>query len=486
MSSNQPMVDPTPEKWRAFIDSVPMYRDDDDPAFWPDEKLQTRRDELLQRQMGWLASGSAHYQAKFEAAGVDPTKIASTDDLQLLPVTTKQELMSDPASFRLKLPDAGLYDLTYTTVYTTGTTMGFPTPYEYATHDYLGVLLCGRRTYKHVGLRPGDRFLTMFPLSPLPHVSGFAGAIANAAGLSFSHGFSGMVYPEFPVHRPSTALLEQARAVRPDAIAGIGSFLRRMFVDAAEAGEDLSSVKVVMASGEVLTARMLEHMREHLAACGAKDFVILSTYGFTEGGVGWSPSTEDGPLYAGAPDQIFLEILDPDTHERLPDGEPGLVALTHLNRRGMPLLRYLLGDISALTHERCPVSGRGGEALLISSGSAHVSRTSELLKIKGTLVNPQLIHEVVMNTPGVLEYQLVVTNKVEGDPLSPDRLLLRIGLNDGVEGAEWLDTVGAELRRRVQGGTEVTPDLVLVSQTEIYDPTRDFKARRIVDQRATE
>jgi phenylacetate-coenzyme A ligase PaaK-like adenylate-forming protein len=132
------------------------------------------------------------------------------------------------------------------------------------------------------------------------------------------------------------------------------------------------------------------------------------------------------------------------------------------------------------------VSGRGGEALLISSGSAHVSRTSELLKIKGTLVNPQIIHDAVMNTPGVLEYQLVVTNKIEGDPLSADRLLLRIGLDHGVEGGQWLDGTGAELRRRVQGGTEVTPDLELVSQSEIYDPTRDFKARRIVDQRAKE
>jgi phenylacetate-CoA ligase len=486
MSAANPMIDPSPEKWQAFFASVPLFRDDDDPALWPDDKLQARRVELLRRQMGWLAEGSPHYRAKFEETGVDPTKIASTDDLQLLPVTTKQELMSDPQSFRLALPDAGLYDLTYNTVYTTGTTMGFPTPYEYTTHDFLGVLQCGRRTYKHVGLRPGDRFLTMFPLSPLPHVSGFAGLIANAAGLSFAHGFSGMTYPEFPVHRSSEALLEQARTVRPDAIAGIGSFIRRMLVDAAQAGEDLSSIKVVMASGEVLTARMLEHMREHLAACGATDFVILSSYGFTEGGLGWTPSTEDGPLYAGAPDQIFLEVLDPDTHERLPDGEPGLVAVTHLNRRGMPLVRYLLGDISALTHERCPVSGRGGEALLISSGSAHVSRTSELLKIKGTLVNPQIIHDAVMNTSGVLEYQLVVTNKVEGDPLSADRLLLRIGLDDGVDGDQWLTGTGDDLKRRVQGGTEVTPDVELVAQSEIYDPARDFKARRIIDQRAKE
>jgi len=486
MSSDRPLVDPSPEKWRAFIDSVPLYRDDDDPAYWANERLQERRNELLQRQMGWLAAGSAFYQKQFADAGVDPDSIKTTDDLQRLPVTTKQDLMADPSAFRLKLPDGGLYDLTYTTVYTTGTTSGLPTPYEYSTHDFLGVLQSGRRTYKHVGLKPGDRFLTMFPLSPLPHVSGFAGLLANAAGLSFSHGFTGMPYPEFPVHRQTSDLIEQVRRERPDAVAGIGSFIRRMLVDAAAEGEDLSSIKVIMASGEILTKRMREHMHENLTACGAKGVTILGSYGFTEGGVGWVPSTEEGPLYATAPDQIFLEVLDRETHERLPDGEVGLVAVTHLNRRGMPLVRYLLGDLSALTHEECPVSGRRGEGLLVSSGSAHVSRTSELLKIKGTLVNPQIIHDLVMNTPGVVEYQLVVTNAVDGDALSPDRLLLRVGLAAGADASRWLQGTGEELRTRVKGGTEVTPDVELVGLSEIYDPARDFKARRIVDQRSHE
>jgi hypothetical protein len=39
-----------------------------------------------------------------------------------------------------------------------------------------------------------------------------------------------------------------------------------------------------------------------------------------------------------------------------------------------------------------------------------------------------------MKAAGVLEYQLVVTNRVEGDALSGDRLILRVGLDLGVEG----------------------------------------------------
>jgi phenylacetate-coenzyme A ligase PaaK-like adenylate-forming protein len=295
-----------------------------------------------------------------------------------------------------------------------------------------------------------------------------------------------MPYPDFPVQRPTAELLTRLAEERPDGVAGIGSFIRRVLVDAAAGGADLSSTKVVISSGEVLTARMRDHMRDHLAACGAKDVFIASAYAFTEGGVAWAPSTEDGPLYATAPDQIFLEILHPETHERLPDGEPGLVALTHLNRRGMPLVRYLLGDIAALTHEPDPHSGRRGQGLIVSSGSAHVTRTTDLLKIKGTLVNPQLIHDVVMNTTGVVEYQMVVTNAVDGDPLTPDRLVLRLGLAAEIDATDWTQTAGPTLQQAVRGATEVTPDLELVAQSEIYDPQREFKARRLVDRRATE
>jgi phenylacetate-CoA ligase len=481
---DRPFTDPTPARVQAFIDRIPLYRDDvDDPTFWPDGQIQARRDELLQRQMGWLAEASPYYQKVFAQEGVDPASIRTTDDLARLPVTNKQDLMGDPQAFRLRFEQPGLYDLTYATVYTTGTTMGIPTQYEYTTHDFFGVLLGGRRQGKANYLVPGDRFLSAFPLSPLPHVSGFAGLISNSYGVYYLHGFGGMSYPEFPIHHRVEYVIDQIESTRPQTIAGIGSFLRRMLADAARDGRDLSSVLVVQASGEVLTEKMRAHMHANLAACGAGDVMITGAYGFTEGGLPWMPCHEGGPLHAAAPDQVFLEILDPDTYDRVPDGETGLVALTHLNRRGMPLVRYLLGDLSAISHERCPSCGRGGESLLISAGSAHISRTKELLKIKGTLVNPQVIHDVVMNTDGVIEYQMVVTNAVDGDALSPDKLLLRIGL-DPDRGHAW-DEAG--LRAAVKSATEVTPEVELVAElTEIYDPARDFKATRIVDNRATE
>lgn len=482
---HRPFNEPTPERVRAFIDAVPLYAADvDDPTFWPDERLAARRNELLARQVGWLAEASPFYRELMQREHIDPEKIQSMDDLVRFPVTTKQDLMSDPNAFRLRFAQSGIYDLTYATVYTTGTTMGFPTPYEYTTHDFFGSLLAGRRQGKTNYFVPGDLSFSAFPMSPLPHISGFASQISNAYGVAFLHGFGGATYPEFPVHNSTAMVLDLIERSRPQSIAGIGSFLRRLFADAAREGRDLSSVIIIQASGEVLTVKMRDHMHANLAACGAHDTFITGAYGFTEGGIPWAPCHEGGPLHASAPDQAFLEVLDPDTYERVPDGEPGLVALTHLNRRGMPLVRYLLGDMSAISHAPCTFCGRRGESLLISAGSAHITRTKELLKIKGTLVNPQIVHDVVMNADGVIEYQMIVTNSIEGDALSPDRLLLRIGLAPEVEAGAWTHEA---LRRAVHHATEVTPDVeVVVELAEIYDPNRDFKATRIVDRRVHE
>jgi hypothetical protein len=91
-----------------------------------------------------------------------------------------------------------------------------------------------------------------------------------------------------------------------------------------------------------------------------------------------------------------------------------------------------------------------------------------------------------MNTAGVVEYQMVVTNAVDGDPLTPDRLVLRLGLAAEIDAGAWMQTAGPTLRQAVRGATEVTPDLQLAAQSEIYDPQREFKARRLVDRRATE
>jgi phenylacetate-coenzyme A ligase PaaK-like adenylate-forming protein len=314
----------------------------------------------------------------------------------------------------------------------------------------------------------------------------FPALTASAAGLYFMSGLTGSPYPDFPVHRSSTDVLAQIENLRPQIVTGIASFLRRLFIEAAERKFDLSSIYLVIPSGETLTESMRVKMHECLSACGAQHTWIGSAYGFTEGGIPWTCCHENGGLHTMAPDQVYLEILDPGTYERLPDGQTGLVALTHLNRRGMPLVRYLLGDLGAISNERCEYCGREVQSLLTSCGSAHITRTNDLIKIKGVLVNPECIHDVVFNTPGVLEYQVTLENRVQGDPDSGDLLKVFVALDHPVgynpeRPQPWIEALRAE----IFNASEVHPEVVIVSNpNEIYNPERNFKAKRFIDLRA--
>ena len=39
-------------------------------------------------------------------------------------------------------------------------------------------------------------------------------------------------------------------------------------------------------------------------------------------------------------DYFYVEIIDPDTLEVLPDGEKGELVITTLGKEGMPMIRY--------------------------------------------------------------------------------------------------------------------------------------------------
>ncbi len=482
---HRPFLDTTPENVKTFINSVPQYAQEDDPTFWPENKLHQVRIERLQRQVGWLAEASPFYREKFKEWGIRQQDIQTFEDLQKVPPTTKADLMADPQKFRLQFEKPTIYDQTYSIVYTTGTTSGVPTRYEYTSHDFLGILEAGRRIYKMQYALPGDRVFNVFPLSPLPHVAMFAGSLANAAGISYTTGMTGPAYPDFPIHRSTESVLDQIEIARPQILVGITSFVRRLLQQAVQEGRDLSFLYMLQISGESTTQGMRQKIQESMRACGADHVFISSSYGFTEGGIGWGPCNPDSNLHNIAPDQMYLEILDADTYERVPDGEEGLVAITHLNRRGMPLLRYLLGDLSSISHERCPYCGRIGESIRLSCGSAHVTRTSDLFKVKGVLVNPECIHDVIMNYPEVLEYRIVLENSQPGDPHSGDELILTVAVDPEYHlQEEQLEHWISDVKERVFNSAEIHPDVEIVSDSStIYDPEKNFKATRVIDNR---
>ncbi|MCJ7652146.1 MAG: hypothetical protein MUO75_00425, partial [Actinobacteria bacterium] len=83
---------------------------------------------------------------------------------------------------------------------------------------------------------------------------------------------------------------------------------------------------------------------------------------------------------------------------------------------GTVLLRYDVGDYAAITHEQCRFCGRTGVRTQIAVGSTYATRTGELVNLKGTLINPEILRDEIANTAGIAEYQVVFTKKDPSDP----------------------------------------------------------------------
>jgi len=120
--------------------------------------------------------------------------------------------------------------------------------------------------------------------------------------------------------------------------------------------------------------------------------------------------------------------------------------------------------------------------MVVAVGSTYASRTTELVKLKGTLINPEILRDEIANTDGVTEYLVVFTKKDLADPYSPDELVIRIGR----AGERPEDDIAAELQQRVQRAVEMRAKIEFVELAEIFDPTVALKATRILDLRPTE
>lgn len=95
--------------------------------------LAALREHRLRRTLQAAAAAHPFYRRVWAERGIDPMAIRTLDDLQALPLTTKNDYIGDPESFRLAgadLPadfsteEGVLWDVAYTT----GTTSGRPSP----------------------------------------------------------------------------------------------------------------------------------------------------------------------------------------------------------------------------------------------------------------------------------------------------------------------------------------------------------------------
>ncbi len=80
---------------------------------------------------------------------------------------------------------------------------------------------------------------------------------------------------------------------------------------------------------------------------------VFSHWGMRETGLGGAVECPEHDGHHIRHADLFLEIIDPQSGQRLPDGQWGEIVISTLTREAMPLLRYRTGDISRLIVAPC-------------------------------------------------------------------------------------------------------------------------------------
>ena len=439
----------------------------------PDDVIALVQAEKLRAMLALCARGHPYYKRKWTEAGVDVSKINSLSDLESLPLTSKQDLMDDPESFRLHLPDLPLHErVLWEVIYTTGTTSE-PTPVYNTTHDYHAYLFQSARVSEISDIRETDVIANLFPLTPAP-MGAFVRSATNAyaAGATIFGVLPGAAHGAFNVHRSMNQAVRSIALHRATILWGIPSFIRRVLLQAIETGADFRSVRMCAITGEASSPSMRDEIRRCLRSLGAQGTIVFDRYGSTEMGA-FAQCHEEGDWHNPAPEIQFHEVVDPDTGRRLPDGERGALAVTHLDRRGTVLIRFLVGDVVSIDRTPCPHCGRHGERII-----GPVVRTKDLVKVKGMLINPAVLLDALQGLADVDEVQVVVQRVDLNDPFSMDELLVRMSTKSLAK-----DQLANDIADRVQQAVRVKPRVEFTNVIDIYDPASQTKARRFVDKR---
>lgn len=263
------------------------------------------------------------YRARFNAIRLHPNDITEPHHYAQIPVLTREDLRDNLRN--LISTDAKPRDLV---VSTTGGSTGIPVQ-VYHERRVIRVAM-GWRMLSWWGLKPGTDFASVYR----DVHQGWRGHLSNWAIRWPVRGF--LLDAVSPTPEASERFLKKIRRLRPKLIYGYVGAISRLAQHILERKIELPSPTAIWVTSAPLTAVQAHQIEK---AFGAP---VYDQYGCCE--VYWlaAQCPQKGPLHMFH-DVRRIEFLG-DDGAPVPDGGYGNVAITDLENRLFPIIRYLNGD----------------------------------------------------------------------------------------------------------------------------------------------
>ena len=393
------------------------------------------------------------YRARMDETGVKPEDIKGIEDLYKLPFTSKQDLRDTYPFGMFAVPMEEVIRL-----HASSGTTGKQIVVGYTQNDLDNWGDIVARQLSAAGITKSDKV----------HVAYGYGLFTG--GLGIAEGARRLGCTSIPVSSGNTARqLTILQDFESNAIACTPSYAMYLAESAAKAGIDTS--KLPLRAGIFGAEPWTEEMRREIEK--GLNIKAYDIYGLTEimgPGVAYECSEQNG-MHVNE-DHFIIEILDPETHKPVPDGEKGEIVFTCLTKEAFPLIRFRTKDIGTITHEKC-ACGRTFVRM-----SKPMGRIDDMLIIRGVNVFPSQIESVLLQMNLSPNYQLIVDRKGVLDTLE-----VQVEITDGI----FSDTIAdisrleRELSYKLKSTLGIAAKATFVAAGSIA--RSEGKAKRVVDRR---
>lgn len=416
-------------------------------SFAPGPQIELQQQQLLRQHLNYIAQNSPFYRQRCQQLGVDLSQIASYEDLQKLPFTTKADLEQYGDQF-LCVDQQQVSDICLTS----GTT-GLPVAFMQSDQDLERLAFNEQLAFATAGLTADDRVL-------------IAAAIDRCfmAGMAYFLGLKQIGATAIRGGSSSVSVVAQlVQRFHPSAIVGVPTLLlalanalRKQGVDPQQCG-----VKKLICIGEPVRQQNLQLSVLGQRLQQAWQAQIHGTYASTE----MATTFVDCAIGCGghvAPQLMMVEVVD-EQGQRVAHGTAGEVVATPLQVTGMPLLRFRTGDIATLYSDPC-ACGRNSWRL-----GPILGRKNQMLKYRGTTVYPPAIFAVLQEIEEVAAFYIEVFD----DYALSDRIKV-------VVGSGCSELTADDIEERLAARIRVKPQVVIDDVERVRSKTIQEDKRKPV------
>ena len=428
---------------------------------WNEEVECISRDEMEKLQLKRLKDvvkrayeNVPYYKKRFNEAGIKPEDIKTMDDIQKLPLTTKDDLRAAYPFGMFAVPRREIVE-----VHTSSGTTGKPTVSGYTKEDL--------DTWSEIMARG----LTMFGVDEEDLIQNTHGYGLFTGGFGVHYGAQKIGATVIPI---STGQTRRQIEIMKDfgttvliVTPSYGLYLAEVAKEEGLKSEDMK-LKSIGFGAEMWTEEMRQEIQKRFNA------PAYNIYGLTEimgPGIALECPQQDG-LHV-MEDHFYPEIIDSETQEVLGEGKKGELVLTNLTREGMPIIRFRTKDVTSLRRGICSC-GRTMVKMDRITG-----RTDDMLKIRGVAVFPSQIEKALLKMDGIEpHYQIIVTR-----PQHLDEMEVQVETSPELFSDEVKELVG--IKKKIENfihneiGLRVT--VTLVEPRTL--PRSEGKAVRVIDKR---